>query len=150
LRNRNPHSESVFALVLAALGLFILIASWIIGFGNMRNPGSGLFPFLVGLLIVVQSMTIVLKRKSETDKPLFSSGQLWTLSGMSITFVLWIVVMPYLGYLIATFLTVLAFSKLMRLEGWMKPLVLSAGTTALCYLLFGALLSLDLPQGFLG
>jgi hypothetical protein len=44
----------------------------------------------------------------------------------------------------------LAFSKLMRLEGWMKPIVLSAGTTALCYLLFGFLLLLDLPQGFLG
>jgi putative tricarboxylic transport membrane protein len=150
LRNRNPHSESVFALVLAALGLFILIASLMIGFGNMRNPGSGLFPFLVGLLIFVQSVAIVLKHKPKEDKPLFSSGQLRTLAGMSVTFVLWIVLMPYLGYLAATFLTVFAFSKLMRLEGWMKPLVLSAGTTALCYLLFGFLLSLDLPQGFLG
>jgi len=143
------HSEPIFGLILTALGLFIVIESLMIGFGNLRNPGSGLFPFMVGVLIFIQSVTIVLKRNSTGGKPAFSNDEIKTLIGMSITLILWIILMPYLGYLLATFITVFAFSKLMRLEGWMKPFILSAGTTALCYFLFGFLLSLDLPRGLL-
>ena len=142
--------ESIFSLILAALGLFIVIVSLVIGFGTLKNPGSGLFPFLVGLLICIQSLAVVLKQKSRGDRPFFNTSEMKTLLLMSMTFILWMVLMPYLGYLLVTFVVVLSFSKILRLEGWIKPLVLSVCTTGLCYFLFGYLLYLDLPRGFLG
>ena len=142
--------ESIFALVLTGLGLFIVIVSLIIGFGTLQNPGSGLFPLLVGLLICVQNLIIFLKNEYTEKNLALNYSEIKILLGMSITLILWIMLMPYLGYLLATFVIVFAFSKIMRLEGWRKPLLLSVGTTALCYLLFDVLLYLDLPRGFLG
>jgi hypothetical protein len=143
-------SESIFALILTALGLFIVIVSLIIGFGTLKNPGSGLFPFLVGLLIFVQNLTIVFKNEKTGERLSLNYNELKNLLWMSVTFIMWIILMPYLGYLLATCIIVFAFSKIMRLEGWLKPLLLSVGTTGLCYLLFDLILYLDLPRGFLG
>jgi len=142
--------ESIFSLILAALGLFIIVVSLIIGFGTLEKPGSGLFPFLVGLLICIQSLIVLFKQKTGSNKPLFHKFEMKNLFLMGVTFALWIILMPYLGYLLTTFIVVFSFSKILRLEGWVKPLVLSIGTTALCYLLFDYLLYLDLPRGFLG
>jgi putative tricarboxylic transport membrane protein len=142
--------ESIFSLALAVLGLFIVIVSLIIGFGTLKNPGSGLFPFIVGLLICIQNLIIVFKNESTGKSLPLDYGQIKILVRMIVTFMLWILLMPFLGYLPATFVIVFSFTKIMRLEGWKKPLLLSIGTTGLCYLLFDVLLYLDLPRGILG
>jgi len=69
---------------------------------------------------------------------------------MTATFCLWIAVMPFLGYVIVTLLATYAFCKIMRLEGWWKPLALSAGTALFIYLMFDSWLYIDLPRGILG
>jgi hypothetical protein len=38
----------------------------------------------------------------------------------------------------------------MKLEGWVKPLAVSAGTALFVYLLFDYWLYIDLPRGLLG
>jgi hypothetical protein len=57
--------------------------------------------------------------------------------------------MPLFGYVLMTFLSTFALSKILKLEGWRKPLILSLGTMGLCYFLFDYCLYLDLPRGFL-
>jgi len=142
-------SESIFSLILAALGLFIVVVSLTIGFGTLEKPGSGLFPFLVGALVFVQSMTLFFTQKSG-EKRLFDRNETKTFFFMIAAFSLWIILMPYLGYVLVTFIVVCAFSKIMKLEGWVKPLILSIITTGLCYLLFDLFMYLDLPRGLLG
>jgi hypothetical protein len=66
-------------------------------------------------------------------------------------FVFWIMVMPYLGYPIvtlATLITAFYLSKIMKLQGWLKPSILSAGMALFIYLLFDYWLYIDLPRGF--
>jgi hypothetical protein len=63
---------------------------------------------------------------------------------------LWIITMPVLGYVIATFAVSYAFCKIMKLEGWLKPLALSIATGVFIYLLFDVWLYIDLPRGILG
>jgi putative tricarboxylic transport membrane protein len=150
--NQKPgiQSESIFSLILAALGAFIIIVSLTIGFGTLKTPGSGLFPFLVGLLIFVQSMTVFFMQKPAAEKGLFDRNETRNFFLMIAVFCLWIILMPYLGYVVVTFIVVLAFSKILKLEGWFKPIILSIVTMGLCYLLFDLLMYLDLPRGFLG
>ncbi len=149
-RNSRVDGESIFSLILAALGLFIIIVSLTIGFGTLKNPGSGLFPFLVGTLILVQSIAVFLQKRPRPEEGSFTRREVKYLLMMGGTFCLWIVLMPYLGYVIVTFVIVFAFSKILNLEGWIKPLILSLGTTGLCYVLFDLLMYLDLPRGLLG
>ena len=58
--------------------------------------------------------------------------------------------MPFLGYVIVTLLATYAFCKIMKLEGWWKPLAVSVGTALFIYLLFDYWLYIDLPRGILG
>ena len=69
---------------------------------------------------------------------------------MTATFSLWILAMPLLGYVLVTLLAVFSFGKIMRLEGWRKPLALSVGTALFIYVLFDHWLYVDLPRGLLG
>jgi len=73
-----------------------------------------------------------------------------TLAGMIVVFAGWILAMPTLGYVVVTFAAVLALAWLLGLEGWLKPLALSAATSLATYILFDRLLYLDLPRGLLG
>lgn len=143
-------TESIFALILIMLGLFIIFVSLKIGFGTLKNPGSGLFPFILGVFICLQSFINIFEHKPTNNKNLFGNYSIKNLLYISITFILWIILTPYLGYVLVTCITTFSFSKIMKLEGWIKPLILSIGTTGLCYLLFGYFLYLDLPRGFLG
>ena len=143
--------ETFFDLILMVLGIIILVVSWEYGFGSFKRPGPGLYPFFIGALVLVFSMILlILEMKPKKSQPVFSQGGLLTFILMIITFCLWIVVMPFFGYVIVTFLATFAFSKVMKLEGWWKPLAVSAGTAVFIYLLFDYFLYIDLPRGILG
>lgn len=142
--------ELVFCGLLFALGLLIMATSVQIGFGKFTEPGPGLFPLLCGLILCVQSMTLCLvKQKGQERENVLSNREaaakfIW----MMISFISWILLMPVLGWLSLTFLVTLAVSKIMRMRGWVKPLLLAGANTAFSYLLFGFLLAIDLPNGF--
>jgi heme A synthase len=143
--------ETIFDFILMVLGFIILIVSWGYGFGTFRRPGPGLYPFFIGALVLFFSVIlIILEMKPKKNEPVFVQGGPLTFILMIITFCLWIVVMPFLGYVVVTFLATFAFSKIMKLEGWWKPLALSVGTAVFIYLLFDYWLYIDLPRGILG
>ena len=69
---------------------------------------------------------------------------------MALTFCLWIVAMPILGYVLVTFLATYAFCNALKLEGWRKPLAVALGTSGFIYVLFDYWLYIDLPRGIFG
>ena len=143
--------ESLFVFLLLVLGSAISVISWGYGFGSLRQPGPGLYPFFIGAAIAVFSLFILISElRSETSKPLLDKEGARTLVLMTVTFCLWIVAMPLLGYAVVTLLATYAFCKIMKLEGWRKPLAVSAGTALSIYVLFDYWLYVDLPRGILG
>ena len=144
--------ESIIHLVLSMLGLMITAESVQIGFGTLRRPGSGLFPFLCGIILfLLNIIPLIHPSEAEPQASLFAKkDDNKTFLFLILTFFSWILLMPYLGWLSITFFVTLSFSKILRLEGWRKPLLLSFGNTALSYFLFDYLLYLDLPRGFGG
>jgi hypothetical protein len=140
--------ESILNLILILCGLAIMIFALRMGFGIMKRPGSGLFPFFCGLIIFLAN-AILLGKKSQWSRSLFDRQERNKFIWMIVPFVVWILLMPIFGYILITFLSTLLLAKILRLEGWRKPLILSLGTTALSYLLFGYYLYLDLPRGML-
>jgi hypothetical protein len=133
------------------LGMVIMIVSLEYGFGSLKKPGPGLYPFFIGLIILFFSIVlIILGSKTKRSEPLFTKSGLKTFLLMIVTFGLWIIAMPVLGYALVTFAVAFAFCKIMRLEGWLKPLALSIATGLFIYLLFHVWLYIDLPRGILG
>ncbi len=143
--------ETIFNFILMLLGLAIIVASLGLGFGTLKKPSSGLFPFLSGLIIFSHGiLLVILPDMSKKGESLFTKNEIKTFFLMIITFILWLILISFLGYILITFVATLFLSKVMRLKGWLKPLMLSVGTTGLCYFLFDFCLYSDLPRGFLG
>lgn len=143
--------ELVFTYILIVLGVLIVIVSWGYGFGSLRRPGPGLYPFFIGLFILFFSfLLLIFKLRVKSSQPLFEPGGRKIYFLMLLTFCLWIVLMPLLGYSIVTLLATYAFCKIMKLEGCLKPLALSLGTAAFIYFMFDYWLYIDLPRGILG
>jgi cytochrome b561 len=151
-RRFKLEGEGLFNIVQIILGLVIMILSTQLGIGTLAKPGSGLFPFFCGFLIFVLAILIMIhKEKTENNVKVLSGRYAKkNLALMVITFILWILLMPFLGYLLVTFIGTYSFSKIMKLEGWQKPLIFSVGTMVFCYFLFDYYLYLDLPRGFWG
>jgi hypothetical protein len=145
--------ESVFLGAFVLLGGAIILMSIRLGFGTAEEPGSGFFPFFVGLFVFLTAGSLTVrsgwgKKPKAVPLNLFEdSGKCFW--GMVVTFLAWIFLARWLGYLIVTFLASLAFSKILGEKGWIRSLALAAGITTLIYLLFDLWFYLDLPRGFL-
>jgi hypothetical protein len=136
---------------LTLLGGYILLASIRIGFGSLKEPEAGFFPFVAGSIILITSVIGMLphSRASEAT-PLFQSRrELMTFLSVVLLSVLWIIAMPFLGYAVMTFVVAFLYSKTMGLEGWWRPLLLSLGIGLFIYALFDLWLYIDLPRGIL-
>jgi hypothetical protein len=143
--------EAYFVFLLLVLGSAISAISWGYGFGSLRQPGPGLYPFFIGVAIAVFSVFLLISElRSGNSAPVLDMEGARTLVLMTLTFCLWIVAMPVLGYVVVTLLATYAFCKIMKLEGWRTPLAVSAGTSLFIYVLFDHWLYIDLPRGMLG
>ena len=143
--------ETVFDFLLLVLGIAIVVVSLGYGLGSLGRPGPGLYPVFIGAAISIFALFILISElRSKTSTPGFDKKGAKTLVLMTATFCLWIVAMPLLGYVVVTLLAAYAFCKIMKLEGWRKPLAVSGGTALFLYLLFDYWMYIDLPRGILG
>jgi putative tricarboxylic transport membrane protein len=150
---RNPKLPSgfFFNLCLPAVGIIIIVVSLGYGFGTFKKPGTGLYPFFLGLSITVfGTLLLVSELRAHIQFPLFQRGDLRIFVSMIAAFCLWILLMPLFGYLAMTLFATFGFCKIMKLEGWRKPLSISIGTTLFIYLMFDYWLYIDLPRGIVG
>jgi putative tricarboxylic transport membrane protein len=151
MEKRGNYPETIFKFILLILGLMVIVLSLKLGFGALTKPGPGLVPFLAGALILISDAVLILfGKKSVDDNRLFSKREIRIYLLLTVIFGCWVVAMPFLGYVLVTFIATFVFSKIMKLEGWLKPLLLSIGTTLMSYILFDFFLYLDLPRGILG
>ena len=143
-------SERVVHLAIAVVGVLAMVLSIPYGVGTIKRPGPGLYPFAVGLLILPLDLLVFLSSREHPHE-----GQRLDKRGI-VTFlsfvgacVFWIMAMPYTGYPIVTLIAAFFLSKVMKLEGWVKPLILALGVAIFIYLLFDYWLYIDLPRGIL-
>jgi hypothetical protein len=143
--------ETLFTTALTLLGLGIVYTAVQYGFGSLREPGPGFFPCFIGLLVVIFGMILLIPRRQDKKEPkLFDNRdgawRFWLAAG---SLVVWLLLLNPLGFLIITFVVTLADAKVFKLEGWVKPVLLAAGTTLMIFLLFDVWFYTDLPRGLL-
>jgi len=143
--------ELTFDLILTVLGIIIVFASLKYGFGTFRTPGPGLFPFFIGLSLLIFGLALLISEfRTQKRSALLNRKDVKTLLSMIFAFCMWILAIPVLGYVVVTVLVTYGICKIMNLEGWWKPLSVSVGTALLIYFLFDYCLYIDLPRGILG
>ncbi len=143
----------LFWLVLAT---YVCIASVRMGVGTLRNPGMGFMTFGSSALLGILSLILLLRTFSSEKKEEIKAGSVFV--GRLWKRVLWVFiallvyseVMPWLGYLISTFLLMSFLYGVVRGQRWWWVLVSSLITTIVTYYVFSILLNCQFPAGLLG
>jgi hypothetical protein len=147
----NYLSERIAYFVIVLLSILMMVLSRSYGLGTPGKPGAGLYPFTIGLLIFPLGLSLFISSlRSRGKGSVLSRGETITFLSFIGACAFWILAMPYLGYPAVTLLATFFLSKIMKLEGWLKPFILSAGTALFIFILFDYWLYIDLPRGFLG
>ena len=137
------------------LGTIICILSVKLRIGTLYKPGPGFTPFLSGAVLVVSGLILMLstlsKQYMEEEMGIFlmKGGKKDSLFTLLALFV-YIILLEPIGFLITTFFVLLFLFKLTDTKRWLAPLVLSASSVILSYLVFSVWLKLQFPKGLLG
>ena len=123
---------------------------------NMNSISPDLFPKAVGIISIITSLCILLPalikwKKAPKDSdipdtkrpPILTKGRIFILICMAV----FMVVLPYIGYLLASFLLASVILNYVERPKWKRNLIFSAAFSVLSFLLFNNVLSIYLPVG---
>lgn len=130
-----------------------------------ESPGPAVFPLILGAALMIlaagQLVHALWKftRKGDRDKHkksgraaeeslLHNSGDGKALRMIAL-FILYLLSMQWIGFFVSTLLFGVITSRLTETIDWGKPVLLSAGITLFCYLLFEVWLKMPFPRGIL-
>jgi putative tricarboxylic transport membrane protein len=123
---------------------------------TLAAPGPGLFPTVVGVLLVLLATGLLLSAwitpapagqarndpagGGRGDRPLLLMAMLG--AGVAL--------MPVIGFLASSFVLVVVSSRLLGADDWLRPVALGLAVIAGAYLLFVRWLAIPFPRGLAG
>lgn len=151
--------DRVSGVILFLFGLFIFFGSFRYRIGSITNPGAGLFPLILSILLIILSgVTIVnsylqsFRRNEEVSiSPFFPQKVtprrifLALISMFAIRYLL-----PILGFMPSTFLFVLILVKSLGGYNWRSSFLVSALSALVSHFVFVMWLKLIFPIGIFG
>jgi putative tricarboxylic transport membrane protein len=122
--------------------------------GEMRDPGAGFFPLLIGLLtglLALIALVQSLKAKSEAPAPRATEPFRWrNLVAILAALVAYALTLTTLGFMINTFLFMLILLKVIEPQTWKKAVMAALITAVTSDLFFNVLLGAQIPSGIVG
>ena len=139
--------------VLAGIGLVALAMSLRLGLWRQSSPGEGLFPFLTALAMVMFSVAGLacdwLRREAAPARAGGNRAGLIRVGAYLGALVLYAVSLEFLGFIVATALTITFILRVAERYTWAATLALTAGTVIGCQVLFVLWLGAMMPTGTL-
>jgi len=149
--------EFLGGIVLFIFGAITLVFSLKMPIGTFRMPGTGMFPLLLGILLMVLSSLFILEiffqsKKTTLGKNLVSGPKRLPLRLILFfgTMVLATAFFNKLGYSLTSFLLMIALLRTLGNKNWGFILLLSFVTAVVSYFLFVQWLKIPLPKGWIG
>jgi len=148
MRMRSDKYLSLFCLLLAIL---LIEESWKLGVGELRKPGSGLFPLLIGMFLLIVSFLLFLQTRSHTttDKEGTEKVRYRNIFLCISSLYAYVLVVEWLGFIVSTFFLILFLLKAIEHKGWRLAVTTALLTAAVSYAFFGIALRAALLRGIL-
>lgn len=146
------------AFIWMGLGIAVAAISYGLQLGTLRNPGAGLMPFLLGILLSLCSVPILIgslltisrTKAKQGDEGIWSGVQFKRLIFVVFSLVCYAMILEKVGFVIATFLLLIILFRVIGSRKWLFALMTSAIVVFLSYLLFVTLLKVEMPSGIWG
>ena len=143
----GPAYQVLGAVVALALGVAGAALAWSYGLGSLREPGPGLWPFAISVVIVVLSLMLLVGGRHLHDSEAFTRSSLQPVIGV-VTFVVLGALMPVIGFELPALAMCVVWLRFLGGESWRSTVVVSVATVAAFYLLFLYGLRIPLPHLF--
>lgn len=141
----GPGYQIVGALTGLAIGVAGAALAYGYGLGSLREPGPGLWPFVVSVLIAGLSALLLVVGRGLGDAEKFTRSSILVAIG-AVTFAAFGVLMPLIGFEIPAVLLCVIWLRFLGGESWRSTAVISVVTTAVFYALFIYGLRIPLPH----
>ncbi|MCV7282227.1 tripartite tricarboxylate transporter TctB family protein [Mycolicibacterium flavescens] len=141
----GPLYQTVSALIGTGIGVVGALLSWGYGLGSLHEPGPGLWPFVVSVLITVLSVVLLAVGRGLTDSEAFTRSSALPAIGI-VTFIVFAVMLPMTGFEIPALLLCVVWLKFLGGETWRSTAIISVATVAAFYVLFLYGLGIPLPH----
>jgi hypothetical protein len=149
-------NEWVLHLGMSLLGMVFVIESVQLGLRGVHRPGAGFLPFFVGIGLSMLGIFSLVKNLLDNRRdPNKEGNKLFGRSALSVVVLIvvmyaYVVVLPWLGYLLSTFMLLIYLFKAGGFRKWAYTLIAALVTVSISYWLFGFLLMIRFPKGLLG
>jgi putative tricarboxylic transport membrane protein len=141
----GPAYQTVGAVVGIAIGVVGAVLAYGYGLGSLREPGPGLWPFIVSVVIATLSVVLLVVGRGLTDSEAFTRSSALPVIGV-VTFVAFGLLMPLTGFEIPALALCTIWLRFLGGESWRNTIVISVVTTAVFYFLFLYGLRIPLPH----
>jgi len=141
----GPAYQTVGAVVGIAIGVVGAVLAYGYGLGSLREPGPGLWPFIVSVVIATLSVVLLVVGRGLTDSEAFTRSSALPVIGV-VTFVAFGLLMPLTGFEIPALALCAIWLRFLGGESWRNTIVISVVTTAVFYFLFLYGLRIPLPH----
>ena len=145
--------DIISGIVCLLISVFVFTTSLRLGVGALHDPGPGFMLFWASILLAICTCILfgisLLKKTEPVRRPTASNGadRRNAIIAMAALIAYWLV-LPKLGYPIATFALMVVLFRLGRMKPWVMILG-SLITVMVSYYLFDHLLRTPLPSGVL-
>lgn len=137
-----------------ALGAIAFLEAIQLPFGTLKTPQAGLWPLILGILLILFSFVHLgntFKKTGEKEISFWSRSGGWKRIGLvSGSLIAFAFVFERLGYLLAVFLLISFLLRIIKPIRWWLVVMVGLLSSALSYLIFAVLLSTPLPSGIFG
>lgn len=143
----GPVTNIVVAIVIAAIGIGGIYLALDMGIGSPSSPSSGLWPLMIGVVLVGLAITMALLSRRFHDGEKFSPASLQVLIGV-VTMIGFVLLIGRIGFELPALVLMFIWLRFMGKESWRMSITLSIVTVAAFYLIFVVALGVPVPHLF--
>lgn len=141
----GPGYQTAASIVGIVVGVGAAVLARGYGLGSLREPGPGLWPFVVSVVITVLSVLLLVVGRRLTDAEKFTRASV--LAGVgALTFIAFGLLMPLIGVEIPAVALGVIWLRFLGGESWRSTAIISVVTTVVFYFLFLYGLRIPLPH----
>lgn len=140
-------TDVVVGIAVVGLGVAALLGSLALGVGSPRAPGTGTWPFLVSIVLVVLGLGLLVLTGRTHDTERFTRAGWLVLAGLA-TMIAFVAVVGVIGFEIPAALLMFVWLKFLGGESWRLSVITSLATVAAFYVVFVGLLAVPIPHMF--
>jgi putative tricarboxylic transport membrane protein len=141
-------------LIIGTIGLFFSVGYLVLSFqypmGQLEQPGAGLFPVIVAVIMMLASIA-TLQEGLRMDKTLHvdcpSGANRNRLLGVIGLLLVYVLILPYAGQIIVSTLFSIFLLRILSKLTWPRILTYSVVISTVLYAIFVILLKVPLPRG---